>query len=132
MSLYFGCCRLWNLFDELLNSARSILWAMFLMLPKLAKVTSYKSSDLNFQFKCCLLRFPIFSSFRVLVCSNRHMIWKLFRRETHWLEWKMDSLHYCDRAAPPIGLVQVWKIIFQHQIIVQSWNFLGMTRTLVK
>ena len=41
-------------------------------------------------------------------------------------------LHNYILGAPPLGLVQVWKIIFPHQIIVQTWNFLYMTQTLVR
>ena len=53
MNLYFGPCRFFNLLDMLLNAAKSILWAMFLLLPTPAKVTSHKSSFLDFQLKCC-------------------------------------------------------------------------------
>ena len=35
-------------------------------------------------------------------------------------------------CTPPLGLVQVWKIISPHQSIVQAWIFLCMTRTLVR
>ena len=34
------------------------------------------------------------------------------------------AMHYCDRGTPPaLRIVQVWKVISQHQIIVQTWQF---------
>ena len=47
-----------------------------------------------------------------------------------WSEF--GPLHYCDRGAPPLRIVQVWKIISQHKTIVQTWNFLCVTPTLVR
>ena len=35
-------------------------------------------------------------------------------------------------CTPSLRIVQVWKIISQQQIIVQTWIFLCMTRTLVR
>ena len=46
--------------------------------------------------------------------------------------WASRPMHYCDRGAHPLRIVQVWKIISQHQIIVQKWIFLCLTRTLVR
>ena len=54
-----------------------------------------------------------------------------------WKKNEMDlqqsyTMHYCNRGAPPLRIVQVWKIISQHQIIVKTWKFLCMTQTLLK
>ena len=48
---------------------------------------------------------------------------------------QLEFLQQCTKAIwvhPPLGLVQVWQVISQHQIIVQTWNFLWMTWTLVR
>ena len=58
-----------------------------------------------------------------------HLLYQQIRVKYRRICW---SLHNCDRGAPPLRIVQVWKIISQHQIIVQTWNFLCMTQTLVR
>ena len=49
---------------------------------------------------------------------------------TAMLTMLYGTLHNYILGAPPLGLVQVWKIISPHQIIVQTWKFLCMTWTL--
>ena len=79
----------------------------------------------------CAVKTQIKSEIKMPTCVRGLLIFE--RKGDRWRDLCPDTLHYCDRGAPPpLGLVKVWKIISQHQILLQTWKFLCVTGTLVR